>query len=546
MPAGTNINLTAEGKLDWVHWGLGSAWTTERKYGVAQQLTNAFLAPWDKYFNFYDGPFQFTSGADMFTWSDGAPVQIVTNTPAGVCIYGDKFSGSNPTGFQIQCPADTTLKQLRIYVGTSGVQGILSASLNGATTYSDSSLGGGPSNGVYTINFQAGSAGQMLAVTFTSADISGYLVLQAATLSGPDLPPTAIINTPAGGSVLAAPATFSLTATAADSDGTVTNLFLLNGATVLGRTNSGGLSATVSNLPGGACHLAAVATDNAGLSITSFPVNVFVTTGGGTLSGSVATPPANLNLTAEGTLDWVHWGLASPASLDRKAGVSPLIPDVQLLNATTTNLLGYADNLTGYAWTDGTPTVAATGSTTGIFLYNTNHPPGAFQLTVTATNTLRRLKVYVGLYSNHAQMDAWLSDWSAVSYSDSSLASEYDNGYAVYTFIYASTNAGTTLNVRWSPAVVLDPFYGNVTWQAATLSLPPPAPALVISEGLQPDELALSFFAQAGVNYTVWCSRSLNPANWQVLTNFSGADATATVNDSGTNFAARFYRVQAQ
>src|SRR5487761_2793344 len=99
MPAGTNINLTAEGKLDWVHWGLGSAWTTERKYGVAQQLTNAFLAPWDKYFNFYDGPFQFTSGADMFTWSDGAPVQIVTNTPAGVCIYGDKFSGSNPTGF---------------------------------------------------------------------------------------------------------------------------------------------------------------------------------------------------------------------------------------------------------------------------------------------------------------------------------------------------------------------------------------------------------------------------------------------------------------
>ncbi len=89
-------------------------------------------------------------------------------------------------------------------------------------------------------------------------------------------------------------------------------------------------------------------------------------------------------------------------------------------------------------------------------------------------------------------------------------------------------------------------FYGNVTWQAATLSSPPPAPVLVISEGLQPNVLDLSFLAQAGVNYTVWGSSSLNPANWQVLTNFSGSDATAAVNDSGTNFVTRFYRVQAQ
>ncbi len=545
-PLGTNVNLTVAGTLDWAHWGCGSGWTIERKYGVRPQITNTFLAPSDRYFNYYDGPFQFTNGTNTFSWNDGTPVLAVTNTPTGVYIFGDKLSGNNPTGFEIQCPADTQSKRLRLYVGTSGAAGTLKASLSGATTYTDSSLSGGPSNGVYTIDFQADAAGQTLTVTFTSSDTSGYLMLGAATLSGPDVPPSAIIATPSDNSVFAAPATFSLTVTAADSDGTVTNLSLLDGSTLLAQTNSGSLTATVSNLPGGAYSFVAVATDNAGLSITSFPARVFVTTGGGTLSGSLAAPPTNLDLTSEGTLDWAHWGLASGGSFDHKAGLSQLIPNVTPLNATTNDFLRYADNFTAYSWTDGTPTAATSSSKTGIFIYSTNQPPGAFQLTVPATNTLRRLKVYVGLYGAQARMEAWLSDWSAVPYTDTTLLSAYHSGYAVYTFLYSSTNTGATLNVRWSPVVLYDPFYGNVTWQAATLSLPPAPPSLNVLAPLSPDEFNFSLATQAGANFTVWYSDALNPASWQILTNFPGNGGPVIVSGFVTNTTARFFRVQAQ
>jgi hypothetical protein len=34
-----------------------------------------------------------------------------------------------------------------------------------------------------------------------------------------------------------------------------------------------------------------------------------------------------VNLTGEGALDWVHWGLVTESSLNRKAGVVPQIPD---------------------------------------------------------------------------------------------------------------------------------------------------------------------------------------------------------------------------
>ena len=540
LPAGTNINLTAEGKLDWVHWGLGSGWSVERKYGIQPQITNTFIA--DPYYA--DGPYQLTNGPVKFTWSDGTPVLAVTRTPTDVEMNGDRVKGGG-TGFQIQCLADTTLKKLRIYVGTSGAAGTLTASLSGATTYTDSSLGGIASNGVYTINFQANSAGQTLTVTFTSSDLSGYLFLQAATLSGPDVPPSVMLTAP-NGTTFSAPAGFLLAASASDSDGTVTNLAILNGATFLASTNTGTLSVTVTNEPGGSYNFVAVATDNAGLSVTSFPVNVFVTTGGGVLSGSVAVPPASVNLTSQGTLDWAHWGLSSAASFDHKSGVTQIIPNVTPVNATTGNILQYSDNLTAYTWSDGTPTTSASGSTTGIFLYSTNNPPGAFELTVPATNSLRRLNVYVGLYGEQARMQAWLSDSSAPAYSDASLSSAYNDGYAVYSFFYSSTNKGATLNVLWSPQVIYDPFYGNATWQAATLSIPPPAPILT-GLNLEPSgNFNFSFLTQTDVNYTVFSSGSLSPAAWQAMTNFPGTGTNVIINDNNANPPGRFYRVQAQ
>src|SRR6202040_4074126 len=52
----------------------------------------------------------------------------------------------------------------------------------------------------------------------------------------------------------------------------------------------------------------------------SLMLNVF-STSGPYLAGSSSSPSAAVNLTAQGTADWAHWGLTSSASFDHKAGV---------------------------------------------------------------------------------------------------------------------------------------------------------------------------------------------------------------------------------
>lgn len=465
---GATVDLSAEGKLDWGHWGLVTEASYNHKYGVTPQISYSFTT--DQYLN--DGPYHQTSGTNAFSWNGGTPTLTATNTSTGIYILGDKLPGNTPTGFQIQCRADTTLKHLKLYVGTYNAQCTLSASLTGTSgSYSDSSLTSTTfSNGVYMINFQASSAGQTLTVTFTTPDNVGYSILQAATLAGPDVPPAVSITSPANGTVFGAPATFSVAAAASDPDGTITNLLLLKNSVFAAQATSGTLNVNFTNQPGNAYNLLAVASDNAGLSITSAPVTVYSLTGGGTLTGSVTSPTPAADLTAEGTVDWAHWGLTNGASFDRKAGVAQRISNVTPINATTNAFLHYGDDFTSYSWSDGTPTASESGSTTGIFIYGTNNPAVGFSLTVPATNTPRRLKLYVGLYSGQARLDAWLSDWSALPYSDSSLSVAYQNGYAIYSIVFASTNAGATLNVTWTSVQLFDANYGNITWQAATLA----------------------------------------------------------------------------
>ena len=42
-PGSDIINLSAEGTLDWGHWGLVTEWTYNHKYGVPQQITYSFI-----------------------------------------------------------------------------------------------------------------------------------------------------------------------------------------------------------------------------------------------------------------------------------------------------------------------------------------------------------------------------------------------------------------------------------------------------------------------------------------------------------------------
>src|SRR4030095_7040396 len=120
------------------------------------------------------------------------------------------------------------------------------------------------------------------------------------------------------------------------------------------------------------------------------------------LNGSFASISQGsiINLSSEGDLDWVHWGLYTETSLDRKASVVPQISDFTLLDAPTgfAFVYQYSDNENGYSWSDGTPTASVTNTTTGVWAYGTPLIDSGFQGTAAADTVTRTLRVYGGTY----------------------------------------------------------------------------------------------------------------------------------------------------
>ncbi len=140
--------------------------------------------------------------------------------------------------------------------------------------------------------------GQQLVVHLISENI--YLSLQFTAFSGGagfsyirstpaalNVAPTVAIISPTNGQSFTAPALIPLTANAADSDGSVTNVSFYDGATFLSGTNTAPYTITAS-FAVGSHPLTAVAWDNLGLASTSAVVN---------LSVSAANVPPSVTIT---------------------------------------------------------------------------------------------------------------------------------------------------------------------------------------------------------------------------------------------------------
>jgi Bacterial Ig domain len=103
------------------------------------------------------------------------------------------------------------------------------------------------------------------------------------------LAPVVQLTAPANGTSLPAPATISLTATASDTDGTVTKVEFFQGATKLGEDTTSPYDFNWSNVAVGSYSLTAKATDNSGLSTTSAVVNMTVNNNGATQENVIWT-----------------------------------------------------------------------------------------------------------------------------------------------------------------------------------------------------------------------------------------------------------------
>ena len=468
IPVGSQVNLTAEGKVDWIHWGLYTDSSLDRKAGVTPMISDFDRLDGT---NGYSYIYQFGDNYNGYTWSDGNPSVAVTNTTTGVWAYGIPSVGS---GFQFTVPADTTQRTLKVYVGAFNARGKLEVALSDASApgYTNNALvnvGNGDS-GIYSIDYAAGSAGQTLTIKWTLSQGMGStpnVTLQAAALTAPGAnnPPIVSISSPGENANLAAGSEIPLEANAIDADGSVALVQFYSGADKIGEASGNPFRATWSNVPAGDYLLTARATDNGGATRLSAPVEVLVSGPGGMLSGNLAFPPASVDLTAEGTSDWVHWGLVSPASVDHKAVGAQQISDFTLIGSASAQRLG--DSSTGYTWSDGSPTALTNDTHTGVFVHGSTN---GFWITAPADTTPRTLKVYVGLYGARAEFRAHLSDFSAPAYADASMSSVFGNYPAVYTLQYAAASAGQQVIVQFLTRELFDADYGNVTLESVTLA----------------------------------------------------------------------------
>jgi beta-glucanase (GH16 family) len=89
--------------------------------------------------------------------------------------------------------------------------------------------------------------------------------------------PTVSLTSPAASATFAAPASITLTAAAADADGTITKVEFFQGSTKLGEATASPYTYTWTGVAAGTYALTAKATDNGGASTTSAAVSVTVT-----------------------------------------------------------------------------------------------------------------------------------------------------------------------------------------------------------------------------------------------------------------------------
>jgi plastocyanin len=116
----------------------------------------------------------------------------------------------------------------------------------------------------HTFNRTFSSAGSFPFHCTVHPFMTGAINVQSA-----NVPPTVVFTNPPDGSVFAAPASFPLTAAASDSDGNITNVEFLQGASLLGNVTASPYSLFVRNLAAGTYVFSAVATDNDGSKATN-------------------------------------------------------------------------------------------------------------------------------------------------------------------------------------------------------------------------------------------------------------------------------------
>ncbi|MBJ6110365.1 hypothetical protein JAO73_15180 [Hymenobacter sp. BT523] len=260
-----------------------------------------------------------SSGAANFStnasgWSSpGASLNPATDAARAGMITSALF-GTGPT-LAVGGVASGTYS-VYLYIWEDNSPETLNIQLEGQTVrtgYSTGSAGHWERVGPFTANVTDGTLN--VGTTGGNANLSGLEIFKQNSTTAPaNTPPTVSLSAPATGTVGTA---LTLSATAADANGTVSKVEFFNGATKLGEDLTAPYAFSYTPTAAGTLGLTARATDNAGAATASTAVNVTVSAP----ANPLATGPANatfyraFNLGgAATTIDGRNWEASSGAA----------------------------------------------------------------------------------------------------------------------------------------------------------------------------------------------------------------------------------------
>ncbi|MDP9052912.1 MAG: hypothetical protein M3N93_01205, partial [Acidobacteriota bacterium] len=174
----------------------------------------------------------------------------------------------------------------------------------------------------------------------------------------------------------------------------------------------------------------------------------------GSLLGSGDSRVASVNLTAEGAVDWLHWG---SEGVNRKANVTPSLGGLGASGTTQS----YNSDPRQMSWSDGTPIAVSAQNSGGVQLSGAGQ---SFTISAPADMSTRTIVIHAGGWNSGGAFRAHISDGSVADFTDTTavVSGQYDRNY---TLTYRAASAGQSLTVSWSMASGA----GNISISAVAL-----------------------------------------------------------------------------